>query len=115
MKINKEGTGTILVVSAFLAVVAGLLTAFVSFSSLGLYILWGATFVYHFATYGEPVDVDVKKVHENRHLHHLLATYLGLHNVFAYNHYTVARRVDQVGVGDMGAGRLAEECHYNGP
>ena len=43
MKINKEGTGTILVVSAFLAVVAGLLTAFVSFSPLGLYILWGVT------------------------------------------------------------------------
>ncbi|MBQ8864357.1 MAG: phosphatidylserine decarboxylase family protein [Rikenellaceae bacterium] len=45
MKINREGSGTILCVSAFLAVVAGLLTAFAPLSQIGLCILWGVTLV----------------------------------------------------------------------
>ena len=45
MKINKEGSGTILCVSSFLAVVAGVLTAFVPMSTLGLGLVWAITLI----------------------------------------------------------------------
>lgn len=45
MKINREGSGTILCVSSVLALIAGLLTAFAPLSHVGLGVLWGVTIV----------------------------------------------------------------------
>ena len=45
MKINKEGSGTILLVSTVLALIAALLTAFVPMSQAGLIAVWTATLI----------------------------------------------------------------------
>ncbi len=45
MKINKEGTGTIITVSIVLIIIATLLTVFLSLSTAGLISIWGVTVI----------------------------------------------------------------------
>lgn len=45
MKINKEGTGTIISVSIVLIIIATLLTVFLSLSTAGLISIWGVTVI----------------------------------------------------------------------